>query len=127
MNGDIDVRGRRVVVIGAAVAGAAAAEVLALEGADVLVSEALPAEKLDTVPRLHQLGIEVAAGGHDPSHLDGAALVVTGPGVPQDAAILRWRSIEASRCGESSSLGLGSARSLTSPSRARTARPPRPG
>ena len=50
MNGDVDVRGRRVVVIGAAVAGAAAAEVLALEGADVLVSEALPAEQLDTVP-----------------------------------------------------------------------------
>ena len=47
MSGDVDVRGRRVVVIGAAVAGAAAAEVLALEGADVLVSEALPAEKLD--------------------------------------------------------------------------------
>ncbi len=90
MNGDVDVRGRRVVVIGAAVAGAAAAEVLALEGADVLVSEALPAEQLDTVPRLRELGIEVATGGHDPSHLDGAALVVTGPGVPQDAAILRW-------------------------------------
>jgi len=90
MSGDVDVRGRRVVVVGAAVAGAAAAEVLALEGADVLVSEALPAEKLDSVPRLRQLGIEVAAGGHDPSHLDGAALVVTGPGVPQDAAILRW-------------------------------------
>ena len=40
--------------------------------------------------RLHQLGIEVAAGGHDPSHLDGATLVVTGPGVPQDAPILGW-------------------------------------
>ena len=88
MNGDVEVRGRRVVVIGAAVAGTAAAEVLALEGADVLVSEARPADQLDTLPRLHQLGIEVAAGGHDPSHLDGATLVVTGPGVPQDAPIL---------------------------------------
>ena len=90
MNGDVDVRGRRVVVIGAAVAGVAAAEVLALEGADVLVSEARPADQLDTLPRLLELGIEVAAGGHDPSHLDGATLVVTGPGVPQDAPILRW-------------------------------------
>ena len=72
MSGDIDVRGRRVVVIGAAVAGAAAAEVLALEGADVLVSEARPADQLDTLSRLHQLGIDVLAGGHDPSHLDGA-------------------------------------------------------
>jgi UDP-N-acetylmuramoylalanine--D-glutamate ligase len=90
MNGDVDIRGRRVVVIGAAVAGAAAAEVLALEGADVLVSEMRPPEQLDTLPRLRELGIEVAAGGHDPSHLDGAALVVTGPGVPQDAPVLGW-------------------------------------
>ena len=90
MNGDTEVRGRRVVVIGAAVAGTAAAEVLALEGADVLVSEVRPTDQLETLPRLHQLGIEVAAGGHDPSHLDGATLVVTGPGVPQDAPILRW-------------------------------------
>jgi len=58
MKGDVDVRGRRVVVIGAAVAGAAAAEVLTLEGADVLVSEARPAEQLDTLARLHQLGID---------------------------------------------------------------------
>jgi UDP-N-acetylmuramoylalanine--D-glutamate ligase len=90
MNGDVDIRGLRVVVIGAAVAGAAAAEALSLEGADVLVSEARPLDQLDTVPRLHELGIEVAAGGHDPSHLDGATLVVTGPGVPQDAPILTW-------------------------------------
>jgi UDP-N-acetylmuramoylalanine--D-glutamate ligase len=90
MNGDVEVRGKRVVVIGGAVAGAAAAEVLALEGADVLVSEARPAEQLDTLPRLHRLGIEVAAGGHDPTHLDGATLVVTGPGVPQDAPVLAW-------------------------------------
>ncbi len=56
MNGDFEVRGRRVVVIGAAVAGTAAAEVLALEGADVLVSEARPADQLDTLPRLPRAG-----------------------------------------------------------------------
>ncbi|MGZ5213383.1 MAG: UDP-N-acetylmuramoyl-L-alanine--D-glutamate ligase [Actinomycetota bacterium] len=83
-------RDRRVVVVGAAVAGSAAAEALAAEGADVLVSEARPPGELEALPRLRELGVEVAAGGHDPSHLDGATLVVTSPGVPQDAPVLAW-------------------------------------
>ena len=83
-------RGRRVVVIGAAVAGAAAAEALTAEGADVLVSETRPAEELDELVRLRALGVDVAGGGHDPSHLEGATLVVTSPGVPQDAPVLAW-------------------------------------
>lgn len=83
-------RDRRVVVVGAGVAGTAAAEALVVEGADVLVSEARPPGELDSLPRLRELGVEVAAGGHDPSHLDGATLVVTSPGVPQDAPVLAW-------------------------------------
>jgi UDP-N-acetylmuramoylalanine--D-glutamate ligase len=77
-------------VVGAGVAGVAAAEALAVEGADVLVTEARPAGELDTLPRLRELGVDVAAGGHDPSHLDAATLVVTSPGVPQDAPVLSW-------------------------------------
>ncbi|MEO8423016.1 MAG: UDP-N-acetylmuramoyl-L-alanine--D-glutamate ligase [Actinomycetota bacterium] len=88
MSGDL--RGRRVTVIGAGVAGAAAAEALAAEGADVLVSEARPLRDLDEHPRLRELGVEIAAGGHEPSHLDGASLVVTSPGVRQDASVLVW-------------------------------------
>ena len=45
-------RGERVVVIGAGVAGTAAAEVLAPRARDVLVSEARPADALDALPRL---------------------------------------------------------------------------
>jgi UDP-N-acetylmuramoylalanine--D-glutamate ligase len=82
--------GRRVVVIGAGVAGAAAAEALVAEGADVLVSESSPADALDALSHLRELGVDVAVGGHDPSHLEGATLVVTSPGVPQDAPILTW-------------------------------------
>ena len=40
--------------------------------------------------RAPALGVEVRTGGHDPSHLEGATLVVTGPGVPPDAEVLRW-------------------------------------
>jgi UDP-N-acetylmuramoylalanine--D-glutamate ligase len=81
-------RGERAVVIGLGVAGAAAAAVLAEEGADVLVSEARP----DAVasPRLRELGVDVATGGHAPSHLDGATLVIASPGVPPRAEILAW-------------------------------------
>jgi UDP-N-acetylmuramoylalanine--D-glutamate ligase len=85
-----ELRDRRVVVVGAGVAGVAAAEALAVEGADVLVSEARPAGELDTLLRLRELGVDVAAGGHDASHLDRATLVVTSPGVPQDAPVLSW-------------------------------------
>jgi UDP-N-acetylmuramoylalanine--D-glutamate ligase len=77
-------------VVGAGVAGAAAAEALVVEGADVLVSETRPSGELDSLPRLRELGVDIAAGGHDPSHLDGATLVVTSPGVPQDAPVLTW-------------------------------------
>ena len=80
----------RAVVVGMGASGAAAAEVLAAEGAQVRVSEARPASELTVPAVLADLGVEVLAGGHDPAHLDGATLVVTSPGVPQDAPVLAW-------------------------------------
>jgi UDP-N-acetylmuramoylalanine--D-glutamate ligase len=79
--------GERAVVVGLGVAGVAAAEVLAEEGASVLVTEA---RAVEASPRLRELGVDVAAGGHDPSHLDGSTLVVVSPGVPPDAPVLGW-------------------------------------
>ena len=57
----VDLRDRRVVVVGAGVAGAAAAEALVVEGADVLVSETRPSGELDSLPRLRELGVTVSA------------------------------------------------------------------
>jgi len=82
--------GERVVVVGAGVAGTGAAKVLAGEGARVLVTEARPASEVPSVAGLEASGVEVRAGGHDPSHLDHATLVLLGPGVPPDAQIVRW-------------------------------------
>jgi UDP-N-acetylmuramoylalanine--D-glutamate ligase len=79
--------GERAVVVGLGVAGVAAAEVLAEEGATVLVTEA---RAVEAPARLRELGVDVTAGGHDPSHLDGATLVVVSPGVPPDAPVLGW-------------------------------------
>ena len=82
--------GERVVVIGAETAGTAAAQVLEDEGADVAVSDARPLAEIGTAPELLALGIRVDAGGHEPSHLDGASIVVASPGVPPDSPVLAW-------------------------------------
>jgi len=80
--------GEHAVVIGAGIAGSAAARVLAAEGAIVRVSEAGSAGR--AAEDLGALGVEVLDGGHVPEHLEGATLVVPSPGVPPHAEILRW-------------------------------------
>jgi UDP-N-acetylmuramoylalanine--D-glutamate ligase len=80
----------RVVVIGAGVAGIAAARALAQEGASVVITEARPRAQLGDLHAVEALGVKVLAGGHDPSHLDGATLVVTSPGIPPSAEVRRW-------------------------------------
>jgi UDP-N-acetylmuramoylalanine--D-glutamate ligase len=83
--------GERAVVVGAGVAGASAARVLADEGAQVRVTETRSEADLGPiVDDLRRAGVEVLAGGHRPSHLHDATLVVTGPGVPPSADILTW-------------------------------------
>ena len=80
--------GEHAVVVGAGVAGAAAARVLLAEGATVRVSESGTARPGSS--ELRAEGIEVLEGGHAPGHLDGATLVVPSPGVPPRAEILTW-------------------------------------
>jgi UDP-N-acetylmuramoylalanine--D-glutamate ligase len=83
--------GERVVVVGAGVAGLAAARVLTREGASVSVSERRDAADLGAAAgELDTMGVTLMAGGHRPAHLEGASLVVTGPGVPEGADVLRW-------------------------------------
>ena len=82
--------GERAVVVGAGVAGAAAARVLVAEGADVRITEALPEAELSDTAALREIGVDVRAGGHEPDHLDGATLVVVSPGVSPHADVIRW-------------------------------------
>jgi len=79
--------GEHAVVIGLGVAGRAAARVFAEEGASVRVSEA---RDLPLPTELADLGVDLRGGGHAASHLDGATIVVTSPGVPPHAPILSW-------------------------------------
>jgi UDP-N-acetylmuramoylalanine--D-glutamate ligase len=82
--------GRRAVVLGAGVAGRAAAEALLAEGATVLVTDMRDAEALGDLESLSSLGADVHTGGHDPSDLDGADLLVASPGIPPSAEVFAW-------------------------------------
>ena len=79
---DFSVSGKRVVVVGAARSGIAAAELLASRGARVLLSEMRPA--LEQEAHLRDLGVEVELGGHRVETLTSADLIVMSPGVPMD-------------------------------------------
>ena len=74
------VAGRRVVVVGAARSGVAAAELLARKGAHVTLSEAAPA--IAEAERLRAAGIALEVGGHRAATFASAELVVVSPGVP---------------------------------------------
>lgn len=76
------VEGRRVVVVGAARSGLAAAELLVRRGAKVTLTD-LKASIADE-ERLKAIGVTLELGQHDPATFDRADLVVTSPGVPPD-------------------------------------------
>jgi UDP-N-acetylmuramoylalanine--D-glutamate ligase len=86
----LDLPGPKVVVVGLAASGLAAVRALREAGAEVTVTERRSAEELGALPMAQEAGARVVAGGHDPTHLDGADLVVTSPGVPESAEVLRW-------------------------------------
>jgi UDP-N-acetylmuramoylalanine--D-glutamate ligase len=88
MSGRFD--GERAVVIGAGVAGRAAARALVSEGAVVRITEARDRASIEELDGLEAIGVEVRAGGHDAADLDDATVVVTSPGIPPSAEVLRW-------------------------------------
>jgi len=84
------VRGKRVVVVGAARSGIAAAELLLRRGAIVTLTDARDA--IDDEDRLREAGVALELGGHQASTLANADLIVLSPGVPP-----RLPVIEAAR------------------------------
>lgn len=87
----LDVRGKRVVVVGLAASGLAAVRALVAGGASVRVTESRPRAELGAAAdQAERAGAEVHAGGHAPEHLDGTELVVTSPGVPEHAEVMGW-------------------------------------
>jgi UDP-N-acetylmuramoylalanine--D-glutamate ligase len=83
---DIEVTGKRVVVVGAARSGIAAAELLARRGARVTLADLKP--DLPDASRLLGLGVETELGPHDPKTFTSADLIVLSPGVPTRQPVL---------------------------------------
>jgi UDP-N-acetylmuramoylalanine--D-glutamate ligase len=73
------VAGKRVVVVGAARSGVAAAELLVRRGARVTLTDMRAT--CDAAEPLRAQGVALELGGHDPATLAGADLIVVSPGV----------------------------------------------
>ena len=80
------VAGQRVVVVGAARSGVAAAELLARRGAKVTVTDRKT--EIDAAEALADGGITLELGGHRTQTLTSADLVVVSPGVPLEQPAL---------------------------------------
>jgi UDP-N-acetylmuramoylalanine--D-glutamate ligase len=83
--GDFSVAGRRVVVVGAARSGIAAAALLVRRGAHVTLTESR--QSFDAAPELRAAGVELELGGHRSETFGGADLIVASPGVPLEQPV----------------------------------------
>ena len=82
---DYSVAGQRVLVVGAARSGIAAAELLARRGALVTITDIKPA--IDQAPALGAQGITLELGSHQAATFTGADLIVASPGVTLDQPV----------------------------------------
>ncbi|HEX9368136.1 MAG TPA: UDP-N-acetylmuramoyl-L-alanine--D-glutamate ligase [Vicinamibacterales bacterium] len=79
-NPSFSVSGKRVVVVGAARSGVAAAELLVRRGATVTLTDVR--ETIAEDAQLRDAGVQLELGGHRPQTLLDANLIVLSPGVP---------------------------------------------
>ncbi len=86
---ELDLRGKRVTVVGLARSGAAACKVLAERGAAVLATDREPAETLRVdLPDLARRGVRFETGGHSEKSFLEADLIVISPGVDSRLPLL---------------------------------------
>jgi UDP-N-acetylmuramoylalanine--D-glutamate ligase len=82
----VDLKNKRVLVVGLGKSGVASALFLKEHGAQVTVSDAKPQDQLkEEIPLLLDHGIAVETGGHGERTFRGQDLIVVSPGVPVDA------------------------------------------
>jgi UDP-N-acetylmuramoylalanine--D-glutamate ligase len=84
-----DVEGKKVLVVGLARSGVAAARLLTSRGAMVIANDAKPESELrDVAKELRELGVMLSLGSHPESLFENADLIVLSPGVPANLAPL---------------------------------------
>ncbi|HLG14150.1 MAG TPA: UDP-N-acetylmuramoyl-L-alanine--D-glutamate ligase [Blastocatellia bacterium] len=80
---------KKVLVVGLARSGVAAARLLVKHGASVIANDARAGDRLaDSVAELRAMGAELSLGGHPPDLFAGVDLIVLSPGVPADLPAL---------------------------------------
>lgn len=86
----MDLKGKRVMVLGLARTGRAVARFLVDRGAEVLVSDCKSAAELSgEIAALDVLPVRYCLGGEEPAWLAGVDYVVPSPGVPRENSLLR--------------------------------------
>ena len=86
----MDLKGKRVLVVGLGKSGVASAMFLAARGARVTVSDAKREDKLrDQIPALLERGITVETGKHGERTFRDQELIVVSPGVPNELPSLK--------------------------------------
>src|SRR4051812_28269265 len=86
----MDLRGRKVLVVGLARSGEAAARFLKTHGALVTVNDSKPEQELaELAARMKTLGVDLALGSHPEDLFTNADLIVVSPGVPMIIAPLK--------------------------------------
>jgi len=87
----LEVKGKKIIVVGLGISGLWAARWACRLGARVTVSEMRRAEEMDPslLEELEELGARFEGGGHDERSFLGADLVIVSPGVPADLPALR--------------------------------------
>ncbi len=88
----MDVKGKKVIVVGLARSGVGAANLLHQLGASVIVTDKKKPEELGPYIEELQPGIRCSLGGHPPELFEAADLIVVSPGVPLSIAPLRAAS-----------------------------------
>jgi len=89
MAGKLELKGKRVLVVGLARTGVATALFCAERGARVAATDTRSADELgDCVSKLRHAGVQLQLGGYSDAILHGQELVVPSPGVPADAPLL---------------------------------------
>ena len=86
---NIEIRGKKIVVLGLALSGVAAAKLAAHQGADVFVSDNQDTSELQgTLTDLKELGINGELGQHSNQIYDGDLWIIS-PGIAQDSELIQ--------------------------------------
>ncbi|NOX97795.1 MAG: UDP-N-acetylmuramoyl-L-alanine--D-glutamate ligase [Nitrospirae bacterium] len=82
----MEVRGKKVTVVGLGKSGLAAAQLLIDRGAEVTVTDKFSGEAIGKrAGKLKERGIKIEVGQHGQEAIEGADLIVVSPGVPPDS------------------------------------------